>query len=898
MVFSSLKRVASVLRFVGLATILAVAPLGVGNAAAELPAELAPHVEKLPNGLRVVVVEDHAVPVVETSMWYGFGALREVPGKSGLAHALAHMMYRGTPSLSGSGLDDVFTQLGAQEIATTSNDYTEYHFVLPADKLELALRVEADRMQHLLIDETSWNAERQNLLAEYDADLSTPLAKLYDAACRAATATPLCSLSALGTRKDIASATAEDLRTYYQAYYAPNDATLVVTGDVDTAAAMHLATEAFGDIPSTQLPPESNAPVFYNHDKQVDVAGDFPNETVDLVYPAPGSGDPGSPAFSLVDAVINNPRSDFNRGLITSGYLLGYSTQLDQNVHGGLFHVFLVVAPGHTSAQARDAFEDILGTVEHDGFKPDLIAAAKTAASLQSLYARDSIAGLANRVGYAIAVDNLPGPATNDERIAQTPNDDVTQIARKYLQTPIVTALLSPSGRAGGASGPPKASVSDDFSNRAPLGPIVEARWVRDALATTSLAPTRATPSAFRLANGLRVLVVPIHSNATVFIEGSVDTSPRFDPFGKEGTGAMTSSLLAYGGTKYDYATLRRTIDEAGASLDLGLSFSAHARAQDLDTILAIVADDLANPAFTKAEIDHVKAETLAAVDARDADPQYQADHEFDTLMFAPSDPTLREPQVASVKAITANDLREYARRYVRPDLTTIAIVGDFDPATIEQRLRSAFAGWAAIGPRPSTIPQPIPQTQAAKRYVVTGGPFVRAHLGERAPSHADPDFYGFDLLDVILGADNAYDARLRDDLTVKHGLAYNAGSSYQCDRYRGTMDYRYVARPALAAAAGDRLRHDLERLQRDPVGPFELMRAKSKVVASSRVAEESTETIAERVENIGLNDLPLDYEATLPEKYGAVDGAAILRIANRYIHPNALVEVDEGPRP
>ena len=895
----TLAPIARALRTFAIAAATAIAPLSAPHAAGAAGSEATPHVEKLPNGMRVVVIEDHAVPVVETAIWYGFGALQEIPGKTGLAHALAHMMYRGTPSLSGSGLDDVFTQLGAQEIATTANDFTEYHFVLPSDKLDLALRVEADRMQHLLINDATWRAEQKHVLAEYDEDLSTPLAKLYDAACRAASSTPLCSLSALGDRRDVAAATAQDLRTYYQAYYAPNDATLIVAGDVDPATAIRLASSAFGGIASSELPPDQPNPVpVYNRDKQAEVAGDFPDEVVDLVFPAPGSADADAPAFSLVDTVVNNPRSDFYRGLVTSGYTLGYSTQLDQNAHGGLYHVFLVVAPGHTSAQARDAFVQIMGTAQQSGFRPELIAAAKTAASLQTLYARDSIAGLANRIGYAIAVDKFASAATVDERVAAVADGELTTAARKYLDTPAVTALLTPSGRAGGASGPPKATVSDDFSNRAPLGPIVEARWVRDALATTTLARTRATPSSFTLANGLRVLTVPVHTNATVFVQGAVETSSAFDPFGKTGLSAMASSLLAYGGSKYDFAGLHRAIDDIGASLDLGLSFDAHARARDLDEILDLLADDLSSPAFSKPDVEHVRTETLAAVAARDNDSQYRANHEFDSLMFSANDPTLREPTDATIRAITQADLKDFARHYVRPDLTTIAIVGDFDPATIANRVRAAFDRWTTTGPRPDTRALPIPPTVAARRYIVTGSPVVRAHLGERAPAHTDPDFYAVDLVNVILGANAAYDARLRDELTVKHNLAFNAGSSYQSDRYRGTIDFRFVAKPALLSAADDRLRSEIERLQRDPVGPFELMRAKSKVVARSRVAEESTETIAERVEGIGVDALPLDFEATLPEKYGAVDGATILRVANKYLHSKDLIEVDEGPRP
>jgi len=888
----------SIRTFVSLALVvtIALAPPGRVRAAATA-SDLAPHVEKLSNGLRVVIVEDHAVPVVETAMWYGFGALRERPGKTGLAHALAHMMYRGTPSLSGSGLDDVFVQLGAQEIATTANDFTEYHFVLPSDKLDLALRVEADRMQHLIIDDTAWRAEQKQILAEDASDVATPLAKLYDAACRAASPTPLCSLSALGNRSDVANATAEDVRSYYQDYYTPGNATLVIAGDVDTTAAMSLARDAFGSVPASPPAPFNDIPLSYNKDKEAEVAGDFPDEVVDIAYPAPGSGDPDSAAFSILDSVINNPRSTFYRGLVDSGYTLGYSTQLDQNVHGGLLHVFLVVAPSHTSKQARDAFDDILETAQKNGLGSDLIAAAKTSASLQSLYSRDSIAGLANRVGYAVAVAHLPGPAATDERLADVADADVTLAARKYLDSPAVTALLSPSGRPGGQTGPPKASVTDDFSRRAPRGPIVEARWVTDALATTTLARTRATPTQFTLENGLRVLFVPIRSNATVFVQGAVDTLPRFDPIGKSGLGAMASSMLAYGGAKYGFGALRKTIDDLGASVDLGLQFDAHARASDLDTVLDILADDLSRPAFATSDLERVRADTLGAIKARDVDPDYRANHEFDTLMFSPSDPTLREPEATTINAITAGDLHRYARAYVRPDTTTITIVGDVDPSAIEAKVNAAFGRWHAVGPRPDTRPDPIPATRAVKRFIPLATPVTRVHVGERAVAHTSPDFYALDLIDVILGADGDYDSRIVNDLVVKDQLALDAASSLQTDRYRGTFDFHYVTRPARAGAAGLEVRAELSRLQNDPVGPFELMRAKSKVVAASRVAEESTETIAERVETIGIDGLPLDFEATLPQKYGAVDGATILRIANEYLHPNALIEVDEGPR-
>ncbi|MBD5635102.1 MAG: insulinase family protein, partial [Candidatus Eremiobacteraeota bacterium] len=379
--------------------------------------DASPKIETLGNGLRVVVVEDHAAPVVQTAMWYRFGANDEVPGKTGLAHALAHMLYSGTPALSRAGLDDVTIRLGTQENATTANDYTAYRFLVPADKLDLMLRIEADRMQHLYLSDNLWKTEKPAILAEIDDDLESPLAKLYDRVCRAASAQRVCALSPLGERADVARATAQDIRSYYQEWYAPSGATLVIAGDVRANDAFASARTAFDAVPRAALPAHAAAAPEFEIDRKVSLGGNFPYEVVDLAYAAPGSIEPDTPAYRIIDSVVNNRRSNFYKALVNSGYTLGYSTQLDQNVRGGLYHVFLVVAPGHTGAQVSGAFAGVLASAQSDGFPAELVDAAKPAKFRQALYARDSVAGLGARVGYATAIEGVVDPVADDARL-------------------------------------------------------------------------------------------------------------------------------------------------------------------------------------------------------------------------------------------------------------------------------------------------------------------------------------------------------------------------------------------------------------------------------------------------------------------------------------------------
>ncbi|HYZ15330.1 MAG TPA: insulinase family protein, partial [Candidatus Acidoferrum sp.] len=160
------------------AALLALAPA----AAQTLPsARTAPVAQRtLGNGLRVVVVQDHAAAVVQTAMWYGFGSLDEVPGKTGLAHGLEHMMFRGTNQVSGGGFDEIGARLGAVINADTNEDYTHYYTLMPADKVDLAIHLEADRMRGLLLRQADWALEKGAVLSEYDSDESQPVARLTE----------------------------------------------------------------------------------------------------------------------------------------------------------------------------------------------------------------------------------------------------------------------------------------------------------------------------------------------------------------------------------------------------------------------------------------------------------------------------------------------------------------------------------------------------------------------------------------------------------------------------------------------------------------------------------------------------------------------------------------------
>ncbi|MEA2688940.1 MAG: zinc protease [Candidatus Eremiobacteraeota bacterium] len=885
------------------AAALFLCPLRPAPAPAAPSAPPSAQIRTLSNGLRVVVLEDHAAPVVHVHTWYRFGALDETPGKTGLAHALEHMMFRGTNALSSAGLDDMNARLGASLNAQTQNEMTHYYFVVPSDRFDAVMRVEADRMRHLKLDPKDWALEKGAVLQEWAQDHSSPIFSFVFGAAEKVYPGSRLGQTALGEKRDIEKATVADLRRYYDAWYRPNNATLVVTGDVKPADVFAAAQRDFGAIPSHALPARKQYVAKAATGATVSAKAEFPFTLVDEVYAAPGSA-PATEHDQLRNDIaveaMSNPRGPYQKALVESGLALGLLPLPIEDRRASVVHVLLIVAPGHTADEVRAAYEKTTADLLAKGIDPEFVAAAKRAQIASLTYTRDSIVGLGDAIGGAYVFPGDTDPERYPALIEAITPDEVTAVARTIYSKANVVATLEPTTTDPTKFKPPSnisSSVTDSFGDRVPNGPKIQPAWLKAALAKPLDLHSSVDPVVTTLPNGLKLLVQRVASNPTVFVRGVVRTSSTYDPAGKEGLGGVVSSLMDWGSAKYDYAAQHKLADDRAATLSFGTSFGAHGRAEDVATFLDALADDVRHPLFPTDKLALVKQQSAAVASRRALDPNYRTSRAFAEALYPAGDPELRESTPASITSLTLDDVKAYHGKYVRPDMTTLIVVGDVDPAAVAREVTARFGDWTADGPKPDPHLPPIPLPAPKRQNVETPAQDVNVQLGAPALARTNPDYDALVLANAIYGGGALDGTRLFREVREKRGLVYGAFSSLKAGRDRGTFTISFRAVPSKANAANAVVRAELRRMQTEPVSADELATAKTRVVAQTIEAEQATSTIAGDLLQIGVDELPASYYATLAQRYQRITAADVQRAAKMYFHPDNLVEVRTGPK-
>lgn len=850
----------------------------------------------LSNGLKVLVVEDHAAPVIETDVWYRFGSLYETQGKTGLAHALEHMMFRGSQHISASGLDDIVARLGATMNAETTYDYTRFYFVMPADKLGVALGIESDRMRKALILQSEWNVERGAVLSELDGDATSPFFSLQSVVRAAAYPNSSEGSTPVGKRSDVAHARASDIAKYYHEWYHPNNATLVVTGDVRPSDVFALAERDFGSIPNRALPPHNTAHPVSASGKTADSPFPFPFEVLDLAYAIPGDTEPGEPAMSTLATLINNQRGPFYRSLVESNIALAVMANSDTQLRGGLMNIMIVLNPGQRADVAQSIFQNTMDQAIKSGFDTELVAAAKRSTIAERVLDSDSVSGLAGIVGYTYGIVGEK-VSDEDERIAALTPASITDAARTYLSVPTVVGHLSPNAQPPkGSSQKVTSSATDNFSSRVPNGKIVEPPAIASSIRTPTNARSKLAPQRFTLPNGLNIIVQQRTDRPIVSVRGFIDSGANFEPAGKAGVARLASDVANFGSLHYDFVAQRKAIDDLGAQINLGQTFSAKGLASDLEGMLQIVADGEEHPAFPERYFTQEKSQLANSIAQENSISGEAVNRAFLQLLLSAEDPALRFATRASVESVTRADVLDYTARYWRPDLTTIAIVGDVTPQRARNAVAHAFGDWQQIGPAPSTSEPPLPLPRTESSYVGTQANDVFLQIGQAVMPRTSPDYYAFTLLNQILAGPGSFESRLMNEMRQKRGLVYSVGSHVDADRDRGDFVINLSAAPQNVVSAVKFVRAQLTRLQNTPVSTTELTEAKARLVSGALLAEEAPANEVVELENLVRFGLPLDYYATLNDRYARITPADIQRVAKKYLRPDALITIYAGP--
>jgi predicted Zn-dependent peptidase len=890
----------------------------------------------LANGLRVIVHEDRKAPVVAVSVWYHIGSKNEPAGKTGFAHLFEHLMFNGSENAN----EDFFKPLesvGATDLnGTTWFDRTNYFETVPTGALDLALFLESDRMGHLLgaIDQTKLDNQRSVVQNEKRQGDNQPYGLVEYAQLDALfpKGHPY-HHSTIGSMADLDAASLDDVKGWFKAHYGPNNAVLVLAGDIDAKTAKPMVEHWFGAIPrgpETTRPivpvPTLAAPVDQVMHDHVAMTRIYRNWT------APGINDADTVPLDIALNIIGGLASSrFDTILVRQDKVAvsaSASLQVFENV--SLAELQANVKPGVDPAIVATKLDAILADFLKNGPTADEVKRAATREIAGEIAGLESVGGFGGKavtLAEGAVYSNDPAKYKKDlaAYAAATPAQ-VLAAARKWLSRPAFRLMVSPGERTA--------------ADMAAAGGAIRPRYYRDpaqggaaapaiGLAATAVA-TAAKPAAIgpdrshfptvqpikdidfpqveraTLSNGITVVLARRTTVPAVRLSIAFDAGNAADRKDKPGTQSLALALLDEGTTSRTALQIAEEQERLGASISASASMdrssvSLFALKTNLAPSLELLSDIVRNPAFRPDDVERLRGQRLAGIAAEMTEPRAIARRVLPILLYGADHPygipMSGSGTEAGVKAITRGDLAAFHDAWFRPDNARIFVVGDVTLAEIVPLLEARFGNWAtpavAKGKKVFTTP---PANKAARIVLIDRPQSPQSYImaGELLPFTGTSDPLAFATANDVIGG--SFLSRLNMDLRESKGWSYGVSSSGLL--VRETMPF-YVVAPVQTARTGDSIVAALADinafLTTEGITPEERERTIANNIRSLPGSFETSNALLGALMTIDTLRRPDDYYAALPARYRAFTAAALDKAARAAIDPSRLIWVIVG---
>lgn len=853
----------------------------------------------LDNGLRVVIVRDPLAPVATVEENYLAGGQDTPAGFPGTAHAQEHMAFRGCSGLTADQIAAIYAELGGTVNADTQQTITQYFVTVPAADLELALRVDAACMKDVDDSQSEWAQERGAIEQEVSRDLSNPTYKFISRLNEDMFAGTPYAHDALGTRPSFDATTGEMLKKFYKEWYAPNNAILVITGDVDPTATLAKVKQLYGAIPRRPVPAHTPVTLQPVKAENFTLDSNLPYELIFLAFRMPGTDSPDYAAARILSDVASSQRADLY-GMVPAGKALGTEFGMAETYpKASVAFAAAAVGSGADAAPTIAEVKKILSAYAQNGVPPELVDAARKGEIAGAEFEQNSISDLASDWSEALAGEGRTSPTELVEQMKKVTVEDVNRVAKTYLDASkaiVATLKPSPSGEAVSSKG----FGGAESTTVAPTKPVTLPDWAEASLKSLTVPQSIPMPADVTLPNGIRLIVKTEKASPTVTLIGNIKHQADLQtPPGKEGVGEVLSELFSYGTTKRDRLQFQKELDDIAASESAGVEFNLKVLKQYFSQGVDLLADNELHPALPEQAFKITRDQTAQFTEGNLKSPGYRAERAMEVALLPKSDPSLREATPATINSLTMADVKDYYAKVFRPDMTTIAIIGDITLDEARPVIEKYFGAWKATGAKPPVTLPAVPGNKPSAANVPDPEQVQDSvNLALQLPiNRFSPDYYALQLGDHVLGG-GFYATRLYRDLRQKAGYVYNVDNSLHAGETRATYYVTYGCDPENVSKARALVDEDLNAMRTTNVTAAELQQAKALLLRQLTLSESSEDGVAGGFVARAIIGLPLDEPVRAARKYYAITADEVRAAFQKWVHPDAFVQVVRGPAP
>ncbi len=910
------------------------APAWAAPKAGEAPAPVSALVAKvnipfeqftLPNGLRVIVHTDRKAPVVATSIYYHVGSKDEPKGQTGFAHLFEHLMFNGSENSPGDFFEPL-QQVGATDFnGTTWFDRTNYFQTVPTPALETVLFLESDRMGHLLGAVTQEKLTNQIGVVQNEKRQSDNqpfgLTDYYVSRALLPEGHPY-RHSTIGSMTDLSAATLDTVKNWFRAKYGPDNAVLVLAGDIDVATAKPLVTKWFGAIPRGPAISRVNAAVPTLSASQDIVLKDrVPYTRIQRYWSVEGVNGKDTTALEVAAAVLGGLSSSrLDNALVRSEAIaVNVSASLQAFEQLGELSVTADVKPGTDPALVAKRLDEVIAQFLKEGPTADEVRRVATRSIAGTIAGFESVGGFGGKavaLAEGLVYSGDPAKYKKDlaELAAMTPAK-VAAAARKWMSRPVLRLTVSAGDR---DTSPASLEITGDL----PATAAKPAEAPKPAVAAAALPkPTRAAPplgtfpsltfpaiERTKLANGIPVYFARRSEVPTVRVAVGFDAGSAADPKEQLGLQSLTMSLLDEGTTTLNSTQIAETQERLGATLSTGGSLDRsqvglYALTANLAPSLDLLADVVRNPAFDPKEVERLRNEQLARIAASLSQPAGIANTIIPGKLYGDDHPYARPfggaGTVATVKGLTREAVLRFQRDWLVPDNAAIYIVGDTTLAAIKPMLESRFGNWPAnrMARPKKDFGAAIPARTATRLYLADrpGSPQSVILAGQVLDmTGKDPARTLLDQANDVLGG--SFLSRLNMDLRETKGWSYGVRSFVQS--FENRVPY-IISAPVQSDRTGDSVTALLDQVKSfvgaKGITPEELTRTANGSIRELPGSFETSAAVMGGLMSIVQLGRPDNYYATLADAYRSMSATDLDRAARTAIDADKFAIVVVG---